>query len=232
MLKKRQKIYFGIFWIVLITSFLFFATLLMLVANGYHLNSKNFKLEKTGMIVLDGSPDSFNIIINGNKKLGNFPYRMSKLFPGRYELKIDKENYQPWEKVYQIDGGQAIVNEGIFLFFEDDKIVKKDEDVSIIPKIQKEYTKQNKNIEIKTNELYYQSQLVTRFSNALESVIRDSRTEYYIFQTDNNIYTIDKDGQNEVKLITLSNSEPSSFYISGNILYFLENGRAFSASIR
>lgn len=232
MLKKRQKIYFGLFWVLLVISFLFSATFLILVANGYHLNSKNLKLEKIGMIVLDGSPNNFNITINGTSKIGDFPYRLYNLFPGRYEIKIEKENYQSWGKVYQLNGGQAIVEERIFLFFKGENIIKKDEDLNLIAKVQKEFDKQNNSLDIVSNELTYQTKLITRFSNPVKAAIKDSRTEYFIVQVDNQIVAISEEGQNQARLITLENSEPSSFYMNGSTLFYLDNGKVKSAVVR
>jgi hypothetical protein len=232
MSKARQKIYFVVFWVLLIASFLFFAVLLVLVANGYHLNATNFKLEKTAMIVLDGAPGGVTVVTNGNAKVVNFPYKMPNLLPGRYEVTIKKENYQSWSKVYFLNGGQAATDANVFLFLDESIINKKNEDSSMIAQIQSQYKRASSDIAISGDEILYQGQLVTRFSSPVLAAALDTRTQYVIVQINNEIRTIALDGSNDNLLIKLTSNNPTSFYANGAILYYIDQGKAMSAQIR
>jgi len=232
MTKTRQKIYFVIFWALLIASFLFFAVLLVLVANGYHLNASNFKLEKTAMIVLNGAPGGVTLVTNGNEKIINFPYKMNNLLPGRYEVTIKKEKYQSWSKVYWLNGGQAATDANVFLFLNTGQITKKNEDSSMIAQIQSQYNRASSDITITGDEILYKGQLVTRFSSPVLAAALDTRTQYVTVQINNEIRTIALDGSNDNPLIKLTNNNPTSFYANGAILYYIDNGKAMSAQIR
>jgi len=232
MSKRKQKIYFGVFWVLLITSFLFFATLLVLVANGYHLNMSNFKLEKTAMIILDGAPGNVIVTANSKEKVTNFPYKMKNLLPGRYEVTVKKDNYQSWRKVFWISGGQALTDPNVFLFLNENQIVKKNEDSSIISQIQSQYNKNSSSVKISQDEVLYQDILVTRFSSPVLAAVLDSRSQHIIVQINDEISAIALDGSNNNHLIKLGNNNPTNFYVNGSTLYYIDNGKAMSAQIR
>lgn len=231
MSKRRQKVLFGTFWVVLVASFIFFATLLILVANGYHLDSKNFKLEKTGMIILNGAPDGVNISINGTDKGANFPYRLSGLIPGRYVVTVSDLNYQNWNKVYEVSGGQAILD-NVYLFFDASKVIIQEQDPQTINKITSNYKSQSASLKISGEEIYKQDEFLTRFSQPVLAAIQDLRTQTIIFQIGNTINVISQDGTNYFTLINLKNATATEFYVSGNTLYYIDGNKAYSAQIR
>ncbi|MBM2820846.1 MAG: hypothetical protein HW405_606, partial [Candidatus Berkelbacteria bacterium] len=72
----RKKILSIIFWGFLFVSFVFFATLIILKANGYQLNWNNWNIIETGMIVIDGQPKDVDIKMN-QKYFKNLPEQFS-----------------------------------------------------------------------------------------------------------------------------------------------------------
>lgn len=120
---KKIKLSFIFFWIVLITSFVFLATFLIVFANGYNLNTKSMHLQKTGIIALYGKTDNpVNVSVNNTEKSVNLPKKYSRLTPGRYNVKISKNNYQDWFLIVDLEGGQAISIDNITLFYKPENV--------------------------------------------------------------------------------------------------------------
>ncbi len=216
----------------MIISFIFFAVLLILVANGYHLNFKNFRLQKTGMIVLNGEPRSINISINGIEKSANFPTRINRLFPGRYELKITKENYQTWEKVVEIKGGQAALHENIILFLEEPKVQAVSKDEKEITNVQKDFQSQGKNVTLKENEVWFQGKLLTRFSQKVLGAVLGPDGNHIFTQVGSEIRVIEVDGSNDTALFKVKDLDSIPFSVSGNKIRYAESGEVFEAIIK
>ena len=229
---KKRKIYFGIFWVILSISFTFFAGLLILMANGYHLNLKNFRLQKTGMIVLRGEPRSITLSVNNVEKSANFPTRITKLFPGRYELKVTKEKYQPWEKVIEIQGGQAVLYENITLFLKEPATQAVSKDEREITNIEKDFQNRSKNITLKENEVWFQGKLLTRFSQKVLGAVLGPDGNHIFTQVGNEIRVIEIDGSNDTGLFKIKDLDPVPISISGNKIRYVEEGEIFEATIR
>lgn len=229
---KVRKIYFGFFWTILIVSFVFFATLLILFANGYYFNLRTFHLQKTGMIVLKGNPAQVTVTVNAKSHPSNFPIRLTRLFPGRYDIKISKDNYHTWEKIFQIEGGQAVVKENINLFLQEPIIKEKSRATDEIQTIEKNFKAESNNLTLKDNEIWRGESLVTRFSQKILGAILDESSSHIYVQLSDEIRVIDNDGSNNILLLKLQNSQPTAFSVSGVKLDYIQNGAAFEAKIR
>lgn len=227
----KKKIYFGIFWIVLVSSFLFFASLLILVANGYHLNMKSYSLEKTGILILAGPTDALTVNLNGKERTGNLTFKYSQLFPGSYRVVAKKDGYNTWEKTYQINGGQAVVVNNLILFLSLPKITDMGSDIRTISNINNDHKNQSSNCVIKNNELWYNDSLVTRFSQPLVSAIYDSNIEHFYVQSGKEIRVLDKDGRNDILLIKLSDESPITMSTNNSILNYVDNSVLYSAKL-
>jgi len=116
-------------------AFAIITPLVSLYAAGYKLSFSGKLLQKTGMLIIDSSPDGARIIINGksrqnivNKikskffnsaKLQNIlktPAKIKGLMPGEYTIKLEKEGYWSWEKKLEIRPGNSTFAEDIVLF--------------------------------------------------------------------------------------------------------------------
>lgn len=227
---KFRKIYFGIFWTILIGTFIFFAALLILIANGYYFDFKNFHLQRTGMIILNGNPKQINLEINGKLTPDNFPLKTTRLFPGRYAIKISKENYYSWEKVFKVEGGQAIVKSDLNLFLKNPVIKEKGKDANLIQTVQRDFKNQGKNITILQNEVWLNDILITRFSQQVLGVISDGSGHYYV-QLPNEIRAIDTDGSNDVLLFKIEASQSIPFAFTSQKIQYVLNETVFEAQI-
>jgi len=229
---RLRKIYFLIFWTILIVSFVFFAILLILVANGYHLNLKNFSLAKTGMIVLDGDQNGFTLAVNGKTRLASFPIKLTRLFPGRYDVKISKENYQDWTKVFIVDGGQAVLQSNIMLFLKEAKIRVLSKNEANRQDVEESFKKQGQDLKIQDNEVWYKEKLLTRFSQEVTGAIIDNQKSHLYLQLGDEIRAIEIDGSNDILLFKLDQKNAVSFSLVGGKIRFVNFDTVYEATIK
>lgn len=124
MTKKTRNILFLIFVAIFIVA----APLVCLYAAGYQVG-KNFSIQKTGILVIKIEPTSATIYLENktqqnlvdnllqvNKKTYTTPNKIKNLLPGKYDIKLDKDGYWPWEKQLEIGSGQSIYIEKVNLF--------------------------------------------------------------------------------------------------------------------
>lgn len=231
--RAKKRILFIIFWTVLIVSFIFSAFLIILKANGYQLNYKNFKILKTGMIILNGYNINETIVINGKDLKRGLPLKISNLEPGRYEIIIKANNYQDWSKTVEVEAGMAVNNQNIILFLKEPK--DRDAPSNITNQtLLTDSLKNNSDIKISSNEIFYQDNLVSRFSQNVLSTSLYPDGEHIIFQVQNEIRVIELDGGNNQLLFKINSNEPTifSFENNGSAIIFLDGGQIKAKTIR
>lgn len=229
---KRKKIYFGIFWVLLVVSFLFFATLLVLVANGYHLDFKKMRLEKKGMLVLSGDKDRVSVKIGQNEpRQLNFELKQM-LLPGRYEVKVSRDGYHDWSHFYVIKGGMAAVNPNVYLFINNPKPSKLVINEAKIRQLETDFKDQRDELVIKDRELYRQDKLVTRFSQSVLAAAWDADTNHIFVQIGSEIHVLDADGSNDINLFSLKQKEPTVFALYGKKMQYIFQNELYEIKIR
>ena len=125
-LRFRRFLYIGF-----ILIFLIITPLISLYTTGYKISS-GFHVQKTGILIIDSEPDQADIYLN-NKIQRNFlktiftqgksnittPAKIKNLLPGEYDVRLERENYWPWQKKLKIKSGQSTFAEDIYLFKHD-----------------------------------------------------------------------------------------------------------------
>ncbi|KKQ61342.1 MAG: hypothetical protein US81_C0007G0022 [Parcubacteria group bacterium GW2011_GWE2_38_18] len=118
-------------YITFILSFLIITPLVILYANGYTFSMSKKGIVKTGMLVLNTKPESANIYLNGVPEetfLGSYfgkkikvttPSKIKNIVPGEYLVRLEIENYWPWEKKLTVHPGGSTFAEDIILFKKD-----------------------------------------------------------------------------------------------------------------
>ena len=118
-----------------ILAFVTITPLVSLYAAGYKFSFSGKILQKTGMLIIDSTPEGANIIINGeaqqkfinklrskilsktNKQnILKTPAKIKGLIPGEYLIKLEKDGYWPWEKKLEIKPGNSTFAEDIVIF--------------------------------------------------------------------------------------------------------------------
>ena len=111
------------------------ATVTCLFASGYKFNitwplQVNRLLIKTGTISITTSPKDAFIFLNNKKQTSktlklfkrdfiSTPNKIKNLLPGKYNLRLEKDNYWPIEKAVYIESGLTTTLENIHLFRSD-----------------------------------------------------------------------------------------------------------------
>lgn len=219
---KVKHVFAIISWLLFLLVIVAIAGYLILIANGYQVNFKTFRIAKTGMIFLKSNPSQVSVNVNNQLKSTNTPYRETNLWPGRYDVKISQENYQDWQKSLEVEEGLISAQEYIKLFLANPKPLETTEaEKSSFQELLKEWPA--KGLEIKNDsEIWFNDILVTRFFKPVKAVGWYPDLRHIIFQLDNEIRIMDADGTNNIKLAQLSSSETSEFipYDEGETLLY------------
>lgn len=231
--KRRLNFISLIFWTVILCSFIFFAFLLVLKANGFQLNYRTWRITKTGLIILAGEPRGANVRMNFQTLRGTLPVKISNLIEGDYEITVLARNYQEWQKVIHVEPGQTSNYPNILLFFQEPKDALVDEGLTL-KALKKDANNLRQGVRIINSELYWQDQLVSRFSQEVLIAYIYPGKKHLLFQVEDELRIIDLDGSNNLLLFRLSSSEPTlvTFRENGAIVIFLEGEKIFARRIR
>ncbi len=123
-MKKRTRTI--LFWICAIL-FILAAPTVVLYSQGYRINLRPAEGEKmitqTGGLFLKVIPKQTEVYINGElKDKTDFFFGsvlIENLLPEKYEVKVKKDGFYPWTKVFQVQEKQVTEAKNIFLFPEE-----------------------------------------------------------------------------------------------------------------
>lgn len=116
---------------LLIVSALLFAIvgpLIVLYAVGYRFISHTQQPVPVGVVIINTTPGGASVYVNGNL-IGKAPQAVSGLADGFARIRLEKQGYQPWEKVIPVAAARATDVSGIKLF------AQKSDSTSIAPEI-------------------------------------------------------------------------------------------------
>ncbi len=108
-----RKIY--LFLAILI--FLGASSFFILLSLGYTYNFSKNRFEKTSVLYLKSYPRDAKIFLNDKESKYITPSEITHLKPDLYKIRIEKENYQSWEKILLIKPRQTVFIEDISLFY-------------------------------------------------------------------------------------------------------------------
>ncbi len=231
--KVKNLVLIGVFWGFLIVSFLFFATLIILKANGYQLNAQNFKLSRTGMVILDVLPEDSSVTVNSKLLKSGFPKRITNLRPASYEIIVSAPEHQSWQKIIEVEEGLASAYTDIVLFKQSPIEFEVPENLTT-SKISAEYKDQGTDLTINDSEIYWREQLITRSSSRVLAATMYTDAKHIVYQKSNQIRVIDLDGSNDKPLVNLIGYEPTSFSFSNDstVIYYVDEGQIRAMTIR
>ncbi len=110
-LRARRIIYLAFILIfTIITPTIVFYTV------GYRYNFKKNKIQKTGILILNSKPKEAKIYLNDRLRKEKTPAKITNLLPDEYFIKIEKENFHPWQKKLTVESNLTTFAEDIILF--------------------------------------------------------------------------------------------------------------------
>lgn len=83
---------------------------------GYHIDFRNFKIYKMGILSLKSAPSGASIYINGKLRKELTPARIEELKPGTYSVEIRMKGLYPWQKDLAVMPNMVTKAENILLF--------------------------------------------------------------------------------------------------------------------
>lgn len=230
---KKQAFLF-VFWLALIVSFVFSAFLIVLRANGYQLNSKTWKVTKTGMIILDGTPRGADVKVNNKLNDYQLPLRLSNLASGNYDVEITSASYQKWQRTIRVDEGMATSYQKIVLFLAKPTEISVSDPNLTVEELKQQANQNNQDLVISGNEIFWQDRLITRFSSNVLAASIYPDSNHVIFQINNEIRAVELDGSNNTLLFTLKSNDPSAFIFqnSAKTIIYIDQNQIFAKNIR
>lgn len=204
-------------WTMFLVFFAVAVAYLIIIANGYKVNWQTMNFEETGIIYLNPDPSDCEIYLNGKLQNNKRPLIIKDLFPGYYDIKITKENYQDWEKTLRVKSGMVASEKKIKLWLKNPEIAVLDENESALWK--NRFAEQSSiatDIQITDNELWRDKDLITRFSQPIKSALWFPDRDYLLVQLGQEVRAISADGLLDQKLFSLSSDEPGLFSIQSS----------------
>ncbi|MCX6811891.1 MAG: PEGA domain-containing protein, partial [Candidatus Berkelbacteria bacterium] len=94
------------------------AIYLVLLASGYKFDSRNKNFKQTGSIYINSNPKDVKIYINGKLKSTRTPLKLGYLLPENYQVRIEKDGFQKWEKNLTVKPGLVSSESEVILFYD------------------------------------------------------------------------------------------------------------------
>jgi hypothetical protein len=112
---SEQRIRAILFYLSL-SIFLICLPFILSFALGYKFNTRTFKFTKTGLIALKTKPQGANIYLDGKLLNEKTPMTINELMPGKYNIRLELEDYYPWLGQVSVQAGKVARLERIIFF--------------------------------------------------------------------------------------------------------------------
>ena len=207
MTKKNRRIIFYIFLVI----FLIMVPVIIVYALGYSFDFEEKIIVPTGAIYLKSLPSKAEIYIN-DKPRGKTNKLISRLLPKAYEIKINKEEFHPWEKQLAVRAGMVAKADNILLVPFNPKIFL----VATDSEEYDEFFEEPYSL-IEITDLIKRKSKYTIFN--IDTLNFNSNENKLYFLSNNNLYSI------ELNRNDLENSTLSDILISNAVNYVIyKNG--------
>lgn len=201
-------------YIILLMVIFLLSTWLIILANGYKINPHNYKIERTGLINIESTPNDVDVYINGELKSTKTPYKLAEIFPDRYDVKLSKQGFFDWTETLYVEQEKVVERGDIVLFYQ------KPEEIELtnseIEFWRQKFTNiddsQDKNLYIKDgSEIWFGDIFITRLSKDIKKVTWYYDKKHILYQIDSKICLMDSNGSNIVTLVNLPNNNLANF---------------------
>jgi hypothetical protein len=105
-----------IVYLTFIVVFLLITPIVILYTIGYRYNFQTNKIQKTGILILKSNPSGAKVYLNEKLRTEVTPARIANLLPDDYTIKIERENFYPWQKTLPVESSLTTFAENITLF--------------------------------------------------------------------------------------------------------------------
>jgi hypothetical protein len=141
---------------------------------------------------------------------------------------VQKDGYFTWHKDLVLDPGEAEIINDVILFKTNPEIEEyKVDQTGFFDKLS-----DKDQIVVSNNEIYQNSNYVTRFSQEVSGVCWYSDRRYIAYTYDGKLKIIEIDGTNEISLLDKNSTSPVVFLSSGKYVIFEKDSKIYRAKIR
>ena len=109
-------------WAVVVVGFLMLASWLIFRASGFAYDFQTGEIQRTGLIYVRTYPATATVLLDSRIVSTITPARMSNLWPGKYNLQIEKKGYKPILKTLEVYEGLATRVAPVLLFYQEPKL--------------------------------------------------------------------------------------------------------------
>ncbi|MFH1098981.1 MAG: PEGA domain-containing protein [Candidatus Uhrbacteria bacterium] len=107
-----------IMYLSFIALFLVVAPILALYSMGFRYHPGKHRIERTGLLVVNGQPDDASVVVNGAIRARGLPARIGGLGENEYVVRVERAGYRPWERRIFVRSGWTVFADEISLFRE------------------------------------------------------------------------------------------------------------------
>ena len=233
--KNLPKIIFGQLCFAIIISAV--ALTISFFASGNRFDWKNFRLIKTGIIVLKADPADALVYINGQKE--PFSNKYGRNFtPGRYEIIVQKDDYSDWSTDFRLEPESVNLYEKIVLFFKNPTLtVLTDPDKIKLLELANDLLAKNASSSLLYNEheIWYDDSLIARFEKKIDKATLYVDSAHVIYAQEDEIRSIEITGKNDTLLLKLPVKPEKLDFVVGNEgeeIYLNADDSYYTAKIR
>lgn len=101
---------------ICVAIFLIGLPMILSFALSYKFNPRTFKFTKAGLVSIKTQPQGASIYLNGKLLEDRTPATINELLPGSYNIKLELEEYYPWQSNAYVDAGKVTRLEKVILF--------------------------------------------------------------------------------------------------------------------
>ncbi len=210
--------------------FLLLSSLIIVGANGYRYNYRTNSFVQTGIISLDVEPTKVTAKLDGvAAKKERTPVKFSYVLPGSHVVEVSKSGYMSWARTLYVNSNEAVIFPFVILFLENGNIQPATESQITLVQSRAEAAPDD-DYDIRGNEIWVkpiqrtypfsvasnEHQLVSRFAGTVHKAVWLPGKTHLIFQVENEIRVMDRDGGNEVVLVTLQAADPTLFTVTND----------------
>lgn len=203
-------------WGLAAGSFLVLGSLLIMSASGYGFNLQSGRFQKTSFLRIRSVPREVTLLLQGKLVAQRTPWERKRLFPGSYEIKIEKPGYHTWSKIITIEPSQALVLDEVVLFKQAAPEPASAEEATLVEK-----GAEPDDLYFQGGEIFSVEQVITRLSRDVLAVAWHPGKHFVAYQIDTEIRVVELDGSNDFKLADLETKKPTKFSFTNDGERFL-----------
>lgn len=181
-------------------SFILISMVVIFYALGFKINWQAKQITQTASLYFNSDIPNLTakITLNGKVVGTSFPTKLSLLFPGDYDLKISKNKYQTYEKLFQLKANRILYFSNILLVLQ--KTVQGPSEAldQFIPPANQS------GIQIKNgDEIWLNGQFITRVSGTITYAAWYPDNNHIVYEVGQDLWLTDLEGQSTMHLASL-----------------------------